>query len=128
MQVGFNFMQKIGLNDKLTCDDEYFNLWWLLILTRRAMHKAHQKELAAYSIKPEEAAILFALDTIGEDATMAEISRLTFRKPHSIAHILNKMEKKGIIKRSKDLPRRNLIRIQMTELGKAQFQIVQKTW
>jgi len=70
-----------------------------------------------YGITPEEAGVLFVIQAIGWRATPAEISRRLMREPHSISGLLRRMEGKGLVKRVKDLDRRNLIRVTITEKG-----------
>ena len=81
------------------------------------MYKARARELWRYRITPEEAVVLFVIQSIGWRATPAEIARWLLREPHSISGLLRRMEKKGLLKRVKDLDRRNLIRITITEEG-----------
>lgn len=99
----------------LTSVDRDFKLWVLLHQTRDAVHKAAEKELRRFGLSPMEASLLFAVHAIGERATPAEISRWLFRESHSVSGLLDRMEKKGLVKRSKDLERRNLVRISLTD-------------
>lgn len=95
--------------------DRDFKLWVLLHQTRDAVHKSAEKELRRFGLSPMEAALLFAVHAIGERATPAEISRWLFRESHSVSGLLDRMEKKGLVKRSKDLDRKNLVRISLTD-------------
>lgn len=99
----------------LTSVDRDFKLWVLLHQTRDAVHKSAEKELRRFGLSPMEAALLFAVHAIGERATPAEISRWLFRESHSVSGLLDRMEKKGLVKRSKDLERKNLVRISLTD-------------
>ena len=102
--------------------DQDYNLWWLLLLMRRIMYKARARELFQYGITPEQAAILFIVQAIGEKATPAEISRWLFREPHSISGLLARMEKEGLVRKVKDLDRKNLVRVVITEEGQQAYQ------
>ena len=104
------------MNRRLSEDQDY-NLWALLAHVRHAMYKARQKELDRYNIRPRRAAVLFVIQAIGGMATPAEISRWLFREPHSISVLLSAMEKEGLVKKSKDFNRKNLIRVELTEKG-----------
>ena len=97
--------------------DQDYELWWLILHTRRAMYKARARELLQYGITPEEAGVLFITQAIGWRATPAEISRWLLREPHSTSGLLRRMEEKGLVKRVKDLERRNLIRVTITKKG-----------
>ena len=104
------------MKESLFTDQDY-NLWWLMLLTRRTMYKARSRELYQYGITPEEAAVLFVTKAVGRKTTPAEISRWLLREPHSVSYLLRRMEKEGLIKMVKDLDRKNLIRVALTQKG-----------
>lgn len=97
--------------------DQEGDLWSLLTQTRDAMFKARQKELDQYKISAATSIALGVIQSIGNRATPAEISRRLFREPHSTSGLLNRMEKKGLIEKVKDLERKNMIRVVITEKG-----------
>jgi len=101
--------------------DQYYRIWVLLAQTREAMLKARQKELAPYNLSPRQCAVLFYLQAINGKATPAEISRGLFRESHTISEILSRMEKQGLLKRVKDLSRKNLVRVELTEQGREAY-------
>jgi DNA-binding MarR family transcriptional regulator len=98
--------------------DGNYELWVLLAQTREAMLKSRQKELGQYNISPRQNAVLLFLQVAGDKATPAEISRGLFRESHTISEILSRMEKQGLLKRVKDLTRKNLVRVELTEQGR----------
>jgi MarR family transcriptional regulator, organic hydroperoxide resistance regulator len=104
------------MNPQLANDNDY-NLWVLLRQTRDALIKAREKELEEYGLSSIQAAALFTIQAIGNEATPAEISRRLVREPHSVSGLLGRMEKQGLIKRAKDLPKRNMVRIVLTKKG-----------
>jgi DNA-binding MarR family transcriptional regulator len=81
-----------------------------------------RKELRKFGFTFEEAAVLIQISKLGDKATPTELSRQLLRKHHSITGLLLRMEKKGLIKRNKDLNRRNMIRVSMTEKGELLYQ------
>ena len=97
--------------------DRDFELWVLLAQTREAMFNSRKKELSKYSITPRESAVLNFVQTLGDRATPAEIARWLLREPHSISELLDRMEKRGLLKKDRDLNRRNVIRVSVTERG-----------
>ncbi|MFC1955946.1 MarR family winged helix-turn-helix transcriptional regulator, partial [Chloroflexota bacterium] len=101
--------------------DEYHALWWLVLYTRRAMHKVRTKELSQVGISNEEAAVLLVSHILNSRATPAEISRWLLREPHSISSLLHRMETKGLVKNVKDLKRKNMIRVEPTAKGKQAY-------
>lgn len=97
--------------------DRYYDLWALLAQTRDAIFKARQKELRRYGTSATQSAALFAIQAIGDKATPAEISRWLFREPHSVSGLLSRMEKEGLVRKTKDLDKKNLVRVELTEKG-----------
>ncbi len=97
--------------------EDCIELWVLLAQTREAMYKARKKELSRYSISPRQVAVIATIKAIGDKATPAEISRRLVRESHSVGTILDRMEKQGLIRRDKDLERRNFVRVSITEKG-----------
>lgn len=106
--------------------DQVYDLWWLILHMRRGMYKARAKELSQYGITPEEAAVLFIVQAIGHKATPGEISRWLLREPHSTSSLLSRMEKKGLVRKVKDLDRKNLVRIVLTERGHQAYHLSRK--
>ena len=79
--------------------------------------KVRERELIPHNLSATSAAILFLVDAMGEDITPAKITRMLLREPHSISGILMRMEKHGLIKRTKNMERKNQIRITLTAKG-----------
>jgi len=101
--------------------DQDYNLWVLLQQVGHAAFKARQKELNQYSISNTQAMVLFVIQAIGNKATPAEISRWVFREPHTVSGLLNRMEKEGLVRKVKDLERKNLVRVSITEKGQQAY-------
>jgi len=98
-----------------------FDLWVLLAQTFDAIQKARQKDLSQYNIGIRQSAVLFRIQAIGDQATPAEISRWLLREPHSVSEILNRMEKAGLVRKIKDLDRKNLVRVKLTKKGREAY-------
>lgn len=86
--------------------------------TRHLVYRVRSKNLEPLAITSRQAAVLHIITLIGEKATPAEIARWAGRESHTISSNLNTMEKKGLIKKSKDLEKKNLTRISLTEKGR----------
>jgi DNA-binding MarR family transcriptional regulator len=99
-----------------------YYLWVLFSQTRDAILKARERELHSYRISERHAQLLFIINLIGHNATPAKVARWLFREPHSISEILDRMEKQGLLLKVKDMDRKNLIRIELTEKGYDQYQ------
>jgi len=113
---------EISTENRLNDEDKDYSLWWLLLQARRAMYKVRSRELHKYGVTPEESAVLLVVNTIGDTATPAEISRWILREPHSTSGLLERMRKKGLIDKSKDLDRKNLVRVVLTDKGRKALQ------
>lgn len=98
-------------------------LFALMRLTLDAIVKAHDKELRKHGISVIETSVLFVTNMIGDKATPADISRWMFREHHTVTSLLGRMEKKGLIKTTKDLERKNMMRVSMTDKGKQVYRI-----
>jgi DNA-binding MarR family transcriptional regulator len=101
--------------------DEDYNLWVLLHQTTDAVIRARQKELDQFGISFIEVGVLVVIQTIGEKATPSEISRRIFREPHTVSALLNRMEKRGLLRKTKDLDRKNMVRVTITEKGRQAY-------
>ena len=71
----------------------------LLRQTWIAATKVAETKLAKVGLTPEKLAVLWACRDVPPPLTPAEIARLLFRENQTIAGLLNRMEKEGLIKR-----------------------------
>jgi len=101
--------------------DQDYDLWVLLNQVQSLMMNARDTELMEHGTTAMQAAVLFIINSIGEEAIPAEISRWLLRKPATVSGLLDRMEKAGLIERVKDLPRKNLVRIRLTEKGRQAY-------
>ncbi len=108
------------MNSNLLADKDY-NLWVLLHQTRNAILKIRDKELRQYGISTREASTLFNVQAIGDTATPAEIARWAFREHHTVSALVKRMEKKGLITKVKDVDRKNIWRVSLTEKGEKAY-------
>jgi len=102
--------------------DRDFKLWVLYRQTCHAITTAGENELRQLGISSRQAAVLSIVKTVTVPATPAEISRWLFRQPHTVSGLLNRMEKQGLVRKVKDLERKNMIRIVLTEKGEQAYQ------
>lgn len=98
-----------------------YNLWALLEQVTTLILNARDQELSEYGTTAMQAAVLFIINQVGDETTPADISRWIFRKPSSVTGILNRMAKAGLLQRTKDLPKRNMVRVRVTEKGQKAF-------
>jgi len=105
-------MYTISLEDKL------FNLWLLLLKTRRVLYRAREKELIQYGITPEQGEILFINRAKKGNVNQTEIAHLMAREPHTISGIIQRMEKKGLVKKYEDSKLKNVKKFDVTKKGR----------
>ncbi len=101
----------------LAFGDQDYKLWVLLQQVGDTAFAARDKELSQYRLSTMKVALLHIVQLIGSEATPAEISRWILRKSHSVSGLLDRMEKDGLIRKSKDLHKKNLVRVTITEKG-----------
>lgn len=106
--------------------DSDFNFWMLLTRARYAVYRARELELLRYGLTPEQAQVLFVIHSLKEDATPAAIARATFLKSHTISAIVERMEKKGLLKKTRDLDRKNRVRVSITKKGEDAYRLSSK--
>lgn len=104
-----------------TAEDENQDLWLLLTHTRYAVFRAREKELQRYGISPEQASLLFVVQAMGNKATPAALSRYLLRQPHTVSALVDRMTKRGLLQKVKDLDRKNLVRVVITEKGRQAY-------
>jgi len=103
--------------------DRDYELWNMLSHARYAAFRTRENELRRYGLTPEHAHILFVAQALGDKATLAEISRRLIRAPHTISAIVDRMERKKMVKKVKDPDRRNLVKVVLTEKGLKAYEL-----
>ncbi|MCJ7808157.1 MAG: MarR family transcriptional regulator [Dehalococcoidia bacterium] len=97
-------------------------LWALLSQASNALGRVADSELSQVGISMMQAAVLVFVKNSKEPVIPAHISRWLFREPHTVSQLLMRMEKQGLVKRTKDLDRKNQVRITLTEKGEKAYQ------
>lgn len=98
-------------------EDPAMTTWALLRQTWIVVNKVAEARLARIGLTPEKAAVLWACRDYPGVLTPAEISRLVFREAQSIAGLLNRMEKEGLVKRIPKRKGRPYTEIKLTPKG-----------
>jgi DNA-binding MarR family transcriptional regulator len=110
-------MAKKRYANNADCVIDSYKLFHLLRQTADAIHKSREYELKKYNLSPEQAGALVCIYSLGPKATPAELSRWLFRERNSITILLNRMHRMGLINKTADTKRKNLIRLSLTPLG-----------
>jgi DNA-binding MarR family transcriptional regulator len=66
------------------------------------------------------------VQALGNKATPAALARHIIRQPHTVSALVDRMARRGLVKKVKDLDRKNLVRVVMTEKGKKTYDLSTK--
>jgi len=103
-------------------DDRDYSLWVLLHQVKDIIFRAREKELRLYGITPMEAATLFILiNMFGGKSSTNKISEVILKKPHTVAGYISRMERDGLVTKSKDKNQEGIKIIKITQKGKRAF-------
>jgi len=106
-------------------DDSHGNLrtlWHELRIARALALEMRNRELKELGITRCQALLFFAMRSAGEKATIAELARWTGQKPHGLSALVGRLEAQGLVERVRDLERKNLVRVQLTEKGRVVYE------
>ena len=70
-----------------------------------------------YTVMPIAYAVVHCIQNLGGVATPSEICRLLSRKHNSVSQLLTRMEKAGLITKTRDPEKKNMVRVRLTEKG-----------
>ena len=114
------------MEDNPIFSDDY-ELLATISQARHAVSRVRERELRRYGISTRKGEVLCLVQALGPKATPAEMARWLFRQSHGVSALLNRMEGEGLVKRVKDLERKNQVRVVMTRKGqKAYLELVVK--
>ena len=102
--------------------DENEEAYNLFLFTSKAMERARELELERLGLSATAAGVLYWLKTAKEPVTPAKLARWLYRETHTMSGLINRMEKQGLVKKSKDLEIKNLVRVTLTEKGEQALQ------
>ncbi len=101
----------------LKFSDPTMTTFALLRQTWIAVSKVSETRLAKAGLTPEKIAVLWACRDHPGPLTPAEIARLVSREAQSIAGLLNRMEKEGLVKRIPKRKGRPFTEVKLTAKG-----------
>ncbi len=97
--------------------DENYQLWVLLSQTRSALFKARNnrnKKFVHFNV----AASLQQIWRYSGQVTMVDLSRRLFLEPNSASEIVKRLEKKGLVRKTKVSGKGNIVKLWITEKGR----------
>lgn len=99
-----------------------YRSWVLLVYTRDLIYQLRTKELRKHGVSQEEMGVFCLVESLGKKAIAAEIARWLVRKPHTISDLVRRMVNKGLLIKTRDLDRKNVVRLSLTDKGKEIFE------
>ena len=117
---------KVIKRTQLTDDEK---AWETLVIAYNTLERARELELARVGLTISQAGILYYLKTAEEPLTPMKLSNRAHRQPHTVGALVKRMEAQGLVKTSKDLKRKNWVRVSLTKKGEEAFkrQVTEKT-
>lgn len=110
-----------------TLSDSNFDLWRLITRVNHSLFLLQQREISKYHIPICQLQVLQIMQNLGSKATLSEIARQVEREIHVISRQTMRMEKDGLIRRIKDTPKSNLLRLEITAKGREVLKIGEKS-
>jgi DNA-binding MarR family transcriptional regulator len=104
------------LSELITRDSSLYSQH-LLGLVRHSLSMARQKELAPVHITPRQAQVLFILYNLGHKATLVELANHAGRGVSALSIQLTRMEKDGLVKKTRETPKSVQLKFQLTKKG-----------
>ena len=104
-----------------------FDLWLLIGRVNHEIMLARQKELRQYNIPIRQTLFLYTLQSLGPKATVSEVAKAMERTVTVTAQHSAHMENDGLIKRIKNSPGSNLLRMELTEKGLEMVKLARKS-
>jgi DNA-binding MarR family transcriptional regulator len=97
--------------------DDYNKLWHKFSQTRAAIAKARQKRIGKY-FHPNWGAALIRIWAKNGRATPGLLTQALFLEHHSVSELINRLEERGLVKRTRDPRKKNIVRLSITEKGR----------
>ena len=97
--------------------DAPLTAWVLFHQTCSAIRKAEERKLATLGLTPEKLDVLWACAVCHSPLTPAELSRMLFRESQSVAGLLARMERDGLVTRTPKRKGRPFTEVKITARG-----------
>ncbi|OBW62751.1 MAG: MarR family transcriptional regulator [Dehalococcoides mccartyi] len=102
------------MNEFETLELEHL-LWVNITQVKHSIERAWTRELKNLNLSTEKFAILHELMCLGGESTPHTLARRIVFEPHSVSAIVSRMEKDGLIIKTKDLDKKHMVRIKLSE-------------
>lgn len=114
------------MNKSLT-NQSNFKLWVQIGKLSHSIILARQRELSQHGVPVRQYQVLRIIEDLGAKATLSRISLEAERTPNVISRQTIRMEKDGLLKRSKYKPKSNLLTLELTQKGLDILSIAKKS-
>ena len=101
--------------------EEDFRLWRFLDHTRYAISRSREIELASFELTPEQVYVLDIINVGGGVTTIGTIMEMTLRQHNTVSTLIDRMAKKGLIKKRRSETDQRQYEIVMTKSGQELF-------
>jgi DNA-binding MarR family transcriptional regulator len=95
--------------------------WMRLFRTYKILERAREVELAKAGLSLAQAGVLYFLKDAKEPLTPSKLARLMYKEPHTMSGLISRMEAQGLVKKTKNLEKKNLVRVSLTKKGEEAF-------
>ena len=97
--------------------NEHERAWENLAVAYVTLRRARVVELGKVGLTIPQAEVLCLLKTSKEPLTPMKLARRMNRQPHTVSALLSRMEAEGLIKTTRDMERKNWVRVSLTKKG-----------
>ena len=102
--------------------DALDDIWVLWNRTAQAIRRAREVELHGVAgLSLIEASVIYFVKASREPVTPAILARSLYREPHTISGLISRMENRGLVRKEKNLARKNQVRVVLTKKGEQAF-------
>jgi DNA-binding MarR family transcriptional regulator len=104
-----------------------FKLWRLVGRANHSILVLRQRELRQHGVAFSQLYLLGRIKDLGTDATLNELAKQVERQPNVISKQTVCMENDGLIKRIKNKPKSNLLKLELTQKGLELIEIARQS-
>jgi DNA-binding MarR family transcriptional regulator len=108
--------------ESIAASQGYGRFWSTFNQAYWVMIRVAEAEMRGLDLTMIQAAVLYWVKTLETPPTPADLSRLLFRRPHTVSDLLTRMEKQGLVRRKRDAKRRNVSRVVLTAKGEEAYE------
>ncbi len=107
--------------------DKNYQMWGLIHQLRHILYQIVKNELKSFGLSPAKASTLFVIKYADEQLSPGRIAQLQLRKHNSVSIMIDGLAKEGLVKKTKDKKRKNVIRVTLTEKGEEACKLAMKS-